>query len=225
MLKIFRKFWDVILTFFTYLGILYGPADLFGLPQTYPVLGQVADMLDRFTLLAIFSGILVVYILWIDLRPLIRSRMGRDVKDCLRVGEFHIAMGGIHNGSNVFQLKFNIHNDSSDKPLYFIMKNSDLSIDSRVNDEAEIQMSVTRMQSCGRAEISLAAIDGLERKQMYSGKVKLGFEYGPTSNNLKFQLYETAVLTIQIDEIDETNYKYAIEVSHRSVKHKTLTQR
>ena len=64
-----KKFANFILVASGWLGVLYSPADLWGLPETYPWLGEVTSMLDRFDVLAIFSGLCVLYILWMDLRP------------------------------------------------------------------------------------------------------------------------------------------------------------
>jgi hypothetical protein len=75
MWQVVKRWWDFVAAFATLLGILYVPADLFGLAEQYPVLGRVAAMADRFTVLAAFSGILVLYILWIDARPWLRAKL------------------------------------------------------------------------------------------------------------------------------------------------------
>lgn len=70
MLRNVRRFWDLIVFAGLIVGIIYLPADIFGLAQAYPTLGRAAAMIDRFTLLAGFALLLVAYIAWIDFRPI-----------------------------------------------------------------------------------------------------------------------------------------------------------
>lgn len=72
MLKFIKKFWDGIFAFGGLIGIIYIPADLFGLPEAYPPLTRVLAVLERFTILAAFTAVLVVYIFWMDARPFVR---------------------------------------------------------------------------------------------------------------------------------------------------------
>ena len=75
MLSVLKILKEWLIALGGYLGILYIPSDLFGLSEAYPRLKMVTNMIDRFTILAIFSGFLVLYILWIDLRPLIKGKL------------------------------------------------------------------------------------------------------------------------------------------------------
>jgi hypothetical protein len=73
--KIWKRFWDFIGFAGLLIGIIYMPADLFGLTDTYPALGRLVAMIDRFALLAFLAAMLVLYVLWMDLRPTIRGWM------------------------------------------------------------------------------------------------------------------------------------------------------
>lgn len=78
MLAVLKRFWDFVGFAGSLLGIIYIPADLYGLTDAYPWLGRVAAMVDRFTLLAIFATVLVLYIFWIDLRPWLSRFRNRE---------------------------------------------------------------------------------------------------------------------------------------------------
>ncbi len=71
-MNLLRRVWDAIAFAGTLIGIIYIPANLFGLADTYPSLQRVTAMIDRFDVLAGFSAIAVLYIFWIDLRPMLR---------------------------------------------------------------------------------------------------------------------------------------------------------
>lgn len=51
-----------------WLGIVYAPADIIGLPETYPFLGWFLEM-ERETALVAFSGLLICYLVYVELRP------------------------------------------------------------------------------------------------------------------------------------------------------------
>lgn len=76
MWRFIKSFWDVLVLASTWVGIFYLWADLAALPDQYGYSwGRV--MPDRETALAIFSGALILYLLWIDARPFIYERWGR----------------------------------------------------------------------------------------------------------------------------------------------------
>ena len=78
MRKFLRSFWATIVSVGTIVGIVYMPADLWGLTATYPGLAKVAGQVDRFWILAAFAASAAAYIAWIDLRPfVIRWKSGR----------------------------------------------------------------------------------------------------------------------------------------------------
>lgn len=81
MTRFFRKFWDAIIAFGGLVGVLYIPADVFGFFETYPAMRWVSEVFDRFTVLAIFSGLLAFYIAWIDIRPFMQFLRTRIVFD------------------------------------------------------------------------------------------------------------------------------------------------
>lgn len=54
------------------IGLAYVPADIAGLPETYPVLRVVTDM-ERETLLFWFSSGLVIYLIYVEIRPYLRE--------------------------------------------------------------------------------------------------------------------------------------------------------
>lgn len=55
-----------------WLGLIYMPADIVGLPEAYPFIRPMLDM-ERETLLIWFSGFLVAYLVFVELRPYWRS--------------------------------------------------------------------------------------------------------------------------------------------------------
>jgi hypothetical protein len=72
VLELVERTWDSIAWFAGLVGILYVPADTFGFFEAYPQLAALTSTIDRFTVLAVFSALLVSYILWIDVRPFIK---------------------------------------------------------------------------------------------------------------------------------------------------------
>ncbi len=62
----------VLLGFGGWIGLIYLPADILDLPQTYPILSWLFNM-DRETALAWFSGILVAYLIYIELSPYVKD--------------------------------------------------------------------------------------------------------------------------------------------------------
>lgn len=80
MLALLIRFHRSLLALGGYLGLLYVPADIWGLPETYPALRTVLEM-DRETAVMIFAGLLVLYVAWIDARPLITKWRLRQKKE------------------------------------------------------------------------------------------------------------------------------------------------
>ncbi len=74
MLRLLRKLWDAVGFAGLLIGIIYIPADLYGLADTYPWLLTVSGMFDRFDLVVGFAVLCVAYIFWMDLRPYLKRR-------------------------------------------------------------------------------------------------------------------------------------------------------
>lgn len=116
MLRLLKKFWDAICFAGLLVGLLYIPADLYGLTDTYPWLRRVTATVGRFDLLVGFSVLTVAYIIWADIRPLVRrwresrqvltikvatsiycecNAIGRPLDDgtCFYENRFHLVVG------------------------------------------------------------------------------------------------------------------------------------
>lgn len=71
-MRLLRKFLDFALALGAFVGLLYLPKDVKELPEALKDWG-FALTLDRETLLFVFAGLLVLYIGWMDLRPMVRD--------------------------------------------------------------------------------------------------------------------------------------------------------
>src|SRR4051794_2124412 len=71
MLWFFRQFWRALVAVGTWLGLFFLAKDVYELPEALKAWGPL--MPDRETALAIFSGLLVLWIAWIDVRPFVQK--------------------------------------------------------------------------------------------------------------------------------------------------------
>lgn len=69
MAKLLKRFWDALVFVGLLIGLVYIPADLYGLPDAYPWLRTASDIFDRSDLILGFAIIAVTYIVWMDARP------------------------------------------------------------------------------------------------------------------------------------------------------------
>lgn len=97
-----------------WLGLAYAPADIAGLPDTYPFLRIISDM-ERETLLLWFSGILVAYLVIVEVRPYIRSALsGRAWLGLEEGGRYYrdlLVESGMNEGVKIFDSMSSPHPD------------------------------------------------------------------------------------------------------------------
>jgi hypothetical protein len=72
MILVIKIAWKAVLALLLVMGIIYLPADIGGVAEAYPGLARAFGMLDRVSLLVAVAVILVLYILWMDVRPYVR---------------------------------------------------------------------------------------------------------------------------------------------------------
>lgn len=78
MFRVLKTLLTLLVPIGSLLGILYIPADIAGLPEAYPFVRRILN-LERETKLIWFSGFLVAYLVFVELRPYWRAwKMGRS---------------------------------------------------------------------------------------------------------------------------------------------------
>jgi hypothetical protein len=73
-----KKFWVVIVTFASLVGIYYLPVDTIGLDEASGPWRRVIAMIDQNTALWIFGMICLAYISWIEVRPFVKSKLRKS---------------------------------------------------------------------------------------------------------------------------------------------------
>lgn len=99
-----------------WLGLIYLPADLVGLPETYPFLNRLSDM-NRETLLIWFSGLLVAYLLFVELRPYLRNyREGRAFLGLEDAGRYYRDLLVRHDMNDAVKIFDSMSSPHQDQP-------------------------------------------------------------------------------------------------------------
>lgn len=181
-------------------------------------------MFERETALAIFALLSLLYIISVDVRPLLRKSRGAHVWQKLRIGSGHLSFAGLSDDlhSTTIQLAFDIHNECADDPIFFQATRADLSIEERVNAEASLAGVIVRIEPQKSARFQVAAIRDLPKKDLYGGRVELELKYGAEESDLRFELTRTSSLRIQLIDDGFPNIRYDINATALKIEHTRL---
>lgn len=225
ILLLFKTIWRSISFLIFATSLLYLWPNIRDLPSQYGA--DWSSLLpDREFITLFLLFISIIWIFSIEIRPFFSSMSGVNVFERLRVGQFNVERGLKSDESKDVGLKlmFKLHNDSLDTAIYAQMQKAYLIIDGRANQAAKIEMPPTRVEPLEARTISLAAVFGLEEKQLYEGKVELSFVYGKTREKMKFYLKYEGIILVQIDNIDEKWWRDNTSISHRVINHSKKNQ-
>jgi hypothetical protein len=224
MVKILKAFWRSLAFVGTLVGLLFLASNFQDLPDAIAGWQGALAMIERETALAIFALLALLYIIWIDVRPLLQKSRGAHVWQKLRIGSGHLSFAGLSDDehSATIQLAFDVHNECTDDPIFFEATRADLSIEERINTEASLAGVTVRVEPQKSARFQVAAIRDLPRKDLYGGRVELELRYGAEESDLRFQLTRTSSLRIQLIDNGFPNIKYDIDATALKLEHTRL---
>jgi hypothetical protein len=101
-----RKFWVVIVTAATMVGIYYLPADTISIQEASGPWQKLLAMIDQVAALWTLSFVLLSYLGWIEVRPYIREKLNRDIFRALRIETeaVKVTVNGLDFWENTFFL-------------------------------------------------------------------------------------------------------------------------
>lgn len=85
MLRFLKHFWRSLLAVGAVVGLIYLPADIVGIPTVVQPLNVALSSISREWLLIGFAGVVSIYIVWMDARPLLRLWLSKRKKPLIHV--------------------------------------------------------------------------------------------------------------------------------------------
>lgn len=206
------------------LGLLYLWPDIKGLPKAYGFeWGQL--MPDREIVAYIVLALALGWIIWIDVRPYLRTRSASALYGKLRIERFDVAkvfMEALDSPILGLILKASVRNHSLEREIFFFLTRALITIDGRVNPDAQIIMPVAAIHPNSAQSVTFAIVPRLERKAFYQGKDEIIIKYGSKAETLEFELEHEGVLTIEIRYKNGGQLDYNVDCSHRKINHRRI---
>ncbi|MCT7374417.1 hypothetical protein [Chelativorans salis] len=152
-MTVIKRFWDALAFGGLLIGLIYIPADLYGLPDAYPWLRTVATMVDRSDLILAFAILAVAYIIWMDARPFLsRFKENRTRKRLSTLGQECINLSREILSADKRQNKYE-HHRALLQPIFWELHKSGIrfpTYDDSLTDAANANAAAKFLASTGQ---------------------------------------------------------------------------